>query len=448
MSDYDVGAVSLSSPPPSAVIQSYRPAVLVKNNGVHDALAVGSLRIYGPAGLLLFTSEIYSGVIAPGETKPAQATDYWTPTVLGRHQVIAYVSCINDQNPANDNLPPCFVQIIPGEPTPPTPIAMHAAQHEEGGGDELNVDGLHGRLTDAQTALAHKASHQAAGSDQLDVTGLPGILAQGQPIADHHESHENHGGDELNVEGLYGVLQNLQKPKVHANEAHDPNYSAKPHGNADHDPDFTPTPHGNVHHDPHFQPLASAAYLREVDAPPIIYVNALATGTPLDVDLPTDSLDDGDVLYIELLAMALLASGGQPDIQLEIKHGSGDWHTLATLPVPIFNGNPDQQLLISIHGSIPVFTEEESLVFQPVIECDFWRDQAEATPVWSRTRNNYTTHPFDPTEVQRLRVRYITPAGDNWTAFILSTLSRARPNRPEDFPLGEAAAELPALKAS
>lgn len=238
MHDFDVGALSLSVPPASAVIQSYRPAVLVRNNGIHDALASGSLRIYGPAGLLIFTTEIYSGTIAPGETGPAQAISYWTPPALGRYMFIAYVNCINDQYEPNNNLAPVFVDVIPGEPTPPTPVAMHAAQHEEGGGDELNIDGLHGRATDAQTPLAHKTSHQVAGSDALDLTGLGGILRDGQPIADHHPSHENGGGDELSVEGLGGVLVNLQPPQVHDNSKHDPNYAAIPHNNSAHDPDY------------------------------------------------------------------------------------------------------------------------------------------------------------------------------------------------------------------
>jgi hypothetical protein len=225
MHDFDVGAISLSVPPASAVIQSYRPAVLVRNNGVHDALASGSLRIYSPAGLLIFTTEVYSGTIAPGETAPAQAVAYWTPPALGRYMFIAYVSCINDQYENNNSLAPCFVDVIPGEPLPPSAVPLHAAQHEEGGQDELNIDGLHGRATDSQTPLAHKTSHQVAGSDTLDLTGMLGVLGTPQPIADHHETHENSGGDELNVEGLYGVLENLQKPKVHANEAHDPNYA-------------------------------------------------------------------------------------------------------------------------------------------------------------------------------------------------------------------------------
>ena len=204
----------------------------MKNYGVHDALAVGFLRIYSPAGLLIFTTAIYSGVIAPGETKPALAVDYWTPPALGRYMIIATATCINDQYEPNNNLAPVFVDVVAGPPTPPTPVTMHAAQHEDGGGDEIIIDGLHGRTADAQLALAHKTSHQAGGSDALDVTGLTGILAQGQPIRDHHSDHEDGGGDELNVDELSGVLKNLQKPKIHGNEAHDPNYSAKPHGNA------------------------------------------------------------------------------------------------------------------------------------------------------------------------------------------------------------------------
>jgi hypothetical protein len=199
--------------------------VLVRNNGVHDALAVGSLRIYSPAGLLIFTTELYSGTIAPGATEPAQSIAYWTPAELGRHQVLAYVSCINDQLESNNSLPPCFVEIIAGEPPPPSEVQPHAAQHEDGGGDEINIDGLHGRATDAQTALQHRTTHQAGGADVMNVDGLLGQLAEGQPIADHHESHEDGGGDKLYVGALHGELADNQPAKVHDNAKHDPNYT-------------------------------------------------------------------------------------------------------------------------------------------------------------------------------------------------------------------------------
>jgi hypothetical protein len=225
MPDYDVGAINLSVPPASAVLQQYRPAVLVRNNGVHDALASGTLRIYGPAGLLIFTTEIYSGTIAPGNSEPAQATDYWTPPAIGRYQVIAYVSCPLDQYEPNNNLAPCFVNVT-GAPPPPAPtVPLHAAQHEDGGSDELNADGLRGKLADAQTALAHKTSHQVAGSDTLDLTGMLGVLGTPQPIADHHLTHEHGGGDRLYVGGLNGQLADCQPALIHDNAKHDPNYT-------------------------------------------------------------------------------------------------------------------------------------------------------------------------------------------------------------------------------
>jgi hypothetical protein len=236
MADYDVGVISLTSPPSLAVLTSYRPAVSVRNNGIHEALASGILRIYS-AGLQIFSTELYSAVIAPGATGSALAVDYWTPTE-GTYLVIADVTCPLDQVETNNHLAPTKIIVSGAAPPPPPTVPYHAAQHEEGAADELIVDGLHGRLADAQTPLGHKTAHQAGGSDALDVTGLPGILQDGQPIADHHESHEDHGDDELNVEGLAGVLFNKQKPQTHDNSAHDPNFSAKPHGNADHSPHF------------------------------------------------------------------------------------------------------------------------------------------------------------------------------------------------------------------
>jgi hypothetical protein len=221
VADYDVAAVALVSPPAQALVTSYRPAVSVRNNGIHDALASGILRIYS-AGRLLFTTEIYSAVIPPGETVNAYATDYWTPPALGDYMIIADVSCPLDQVEPNNHLPPTAIEVIPGEPPAPSEVPLHAAQHEEGGADELIADGLHGRLADPQTPLAHKASHQVGGSDVLDVTGLPGVLAEGQPFADHVWKHARGGSDELNVDELRGVLYNLQKPQAHGNEKHAP----------------------------------------------------------------------------------------------------------------------------------------------------------------------------------------------------------------------------------
>ena len=51
---------------------------------------------------------------------------------------------------------------------------VHATSHQNGGTDEISVEGLSGDLADAQDAKAHKTSHQDGGSDELDLDGLAG----------------------------------------------------------------------------------------------------------------------------------------------------------------------------------------------------------------------------------------------------------------------------------
>jgi hypothetical protein len=190
MPDYDVEAVALSSPPASAVVTPYRPAVSVRNNGVHDALASGYIRIYS-AGLLIFTTEVYSGTIAPGATGLAQAVDYWTPPAEGKYIANGYVSCPLDQYEPNNNLDPSTFTVT-GGPTPPPPtVPIHAAQHEEGGLDEVSIDGLKGRAADRQDALAHAASHQASGTDQINVSALIGELASPQTPKTHSNAYHD-----------------------------------------------------------------------------------------------------------------------------------------------------------------------------------------------------------------------------------------------------------------
>jgi hypothetical protein len=190
MPDYDVEAVALSSPPASAVMTPYRPAVLVRNNGVHDALASGYIRIYS-AGLLIFTTEVYSGTIAPGATGLAQAVDYWTPPAEGKYIANGYVSCPLDQYEPNNNLGPSTFTVT-GGPTPPPPtVPIHAAQHEEGGTDEVSIDGLKGLAADEQTPRPHVATHQAGGSDQLNVGALQGELASPQTPKTHSNAYHD-----------------------------------------------------------------------------------------------------------------------------------------------------------------------------------------------------------------------------------------------------------------
>ena len=215
MADYNVGVLGLSSPPAAAVRTQYRPAVQVRNNGIHEALASGYLRIYA-AGLLIFETEVYSNTLAAGATGLAQAVDYWTPAAEGTYIVNGYVTTPLDQVENNNNLAPVTI-IVSGEPVPPpSPVAAHASQHEEGGTDEVSIDGLKGRAADAQTPFDHASNHQPGGSDVLDVTGLTGVLATAQTPAVHKTSHQGGGSDELSVAGLQGELADPQTPKDHA----------------------------------------------------------------------------------------------------------------------------------------------------------------------------------------------------------------------------------------
>ncbi len=93
--------------------------------------------------------------------------------------------------------------------------ANHHGVHQNGGGDEINVNGLSGLLADAQTPLDHASEHQNGGSDELNVNGLNGVLAQPQTPVNHHVTHQNGGSDELNVTGLSGLLADPQTPAAH-----------------------------------------------------------------------------------------------------------------------------------------------------------------------------------------------------------------------------------------
>lgn len=97
--------------------------------------------------------------------------------------------------------------------TPQTP-ATHATSHENGGADEISVTGLSGLLADPQTPTAHATSHENGGSDEISVAGLSGALADPQTPTAHATSHQNGGADEINVAGLNGVLADPQPPII------------------------------------------------------------------------------------------------------------------------------------------------------------------------------------------------------------------------------------------
>lgn len=188
--DYDVRVIGLSSPPAAAVQTQYRPAVSVRNEGLHDTLVGGYLRIYS-AGLLVFSSEIFSGTLGPGASGTADAVDIWTPAAPGPYVIQAYCTAPLDQDDSNNHLPPTLVVVAEGEPPPGPDVPLHAPQHEEGGADELNVDGLRGVLAQNQPPADHGTRHQAGGADQINVAGLPGVLGEAQSPIVHGNAHHS-----------------------------------------------------------------------------------------------------------------------------------------------------------------------------------------------------------------------------------------------------------------
>jgi hypothetical protein len=189
MPDFDVAAISLASPPSLGALTTYRPAVLVRNNGIHDALASGYVRAY-KAGRLVFESEVYSPTIPPGETRQATALAYWTPDAVGSYMFQGFVTAPNDSVPSNNQLAPVTITITAVEPPPPPIVTAHASQHEEDGDDEVSIDGLRGLAADEQHPRDHASNHEAGGDDELSVDGLAGTLATPQPTAAHaNEKH-------------------------------------------------------------------------------------------------------------------------------------------------------------------------------------------------------------------------------------------------------------------
>ncbi|MGQ9676543.1 MAG: hypothetical protein ACUVX1_12850 [Chloroflexota bacterium] len=84
------------------------------------------------------------------------------------------------------------------------PPKAHKTSHQQGGTDQINLEGLSGLLTTPQTPAGHKTSHQLGGSDQINVTGLSGELADNQKstflkLSDTPSSYAGQGGKAVTV---------------------------------------------------------------------------------------------------------------------------------------------------------------------------------------------------------------------------------------------------------
>jgi len=94
--------------------------------------------------------------------------------------------------------------------------ALHAASHEVGGTDLMNVVGLNGLLAEGQTPIIHATSHEDGGSDVMSVQNLVGYLAWPQTPANHNNTYHTETYIEadgvtyenLNADGDVGTTAN------------------------------------------------------------------------------------------------------------------------------------------------------------------------------------------------------------------------------------------------
>jgi hypothetical protein len=192
MRDYDVAAIGLASPPPAAFKTTYKPAITVKNNGTHPALVTGSIQILNrDTGLQVFSSPVTLAALAAGATGAALALADVTFAVEGNYLAYGFVTTEHDSYSPNNNLNPTSFKVGPG--TPPTPVVVpaHAPQHENGATDELEVEGLSGKLATPQEPEDHVATHQLGGADQIVVSGLTGELATAQVPKAHSNAYHS-----------------------------------------------------------------------------------------------------------------------------------------------------------------------------------------------------------------------------------------------------------------
>ena len=342
MADYDVGVVGLTTPAASAPLAQCRPVVSVRNNGIHDAVASGYVRIYS-AGLLIFESEVYSDTIGPGETRPASAVHYWTPPAEGIYTVQGYVTTPLDQVEPNNNLYPTAVTISGVEPPPPTPVPLHASQHESGGTDELSLEDLPGRAADQQRPINHASNHELSGIDPVNVTGMSGILAEAQTPKAHAASHKTGGADAVSVLELPDVTD----LELLAHKGEDNGYAAlDSDGLVPKDqlallPNETPPDNYALTYGNHFNPAAPDLHADTHDlgaTDPIhaalveLDVNQSVTILPVDgnvqvirVDVSPDQLAFESIVDAHLAGEIICAAGPAQSVIISLRFHSTDF---------------------------------------------------------------------------------------------------------------------------
>ena len=218
MADYKIKAVGLTTPPTPGYVTAYRPAVAVQNLGTKSVVLTGSFRVYErvPPGRLLFSCSLSLADLPAGVTRDALGDKYWTPPAAGSYTIQAHID--GGRPGLFSDFGPYLLPVSSSPPPPPPIVIAHATQHEDGGTDELHVDGLRGELNDDQPPKDHAGKHEQGGADELSVSGLKGQLAEPQPTAPHwNEKHTLAGASLVDLanhntaETPHGSATNLEK---------------------------------------------------------------------------------------------------------------------------------------------------------------------------------------------------------------------------------------------
>jgi hypothetical protein len=121
--------LALSSPPNSAQLTAYRPAVSFKNTGDVPAYITGTLSILDKtSGRTVYSSQLYSPPVPPGATGTATSSTNWTPAPSASYEVRASLFAGNADISASSTLTPVTVTspgaIAPTSPTRVTKITL------------------------------------------------------------------------------------------------------------------------------------------------------------------------------------------------------------------------------------------------------------------------------------------------------------------------------------
>jgi hypothetical protein len=178
----DVRVLAYVSPLAEQVLDDLTPSVLVQNFADEDAIITGTIRIYRRStDQRVYTSELATTTLNHGTYATIPALTAWSPGApADDYYCLADILATSflPGPPIRSTLGAWTFAIKPG-PMGPAPAA-HAATHELGGMDEVDLTDLQGILAEPQTPTTHHLEHESGGTDEVDHAALTNLTV-GEP---------------------------------------------------------------------------------------------------------------------------------------------------------------------------------------------------------------------------------------------------------------------------